>query len=457
VAPSDCGERFANGVIYSAGGEIIDAAKRLPLGKFTGVPPNACVQADSALGRTVFLGSGADSTTARLAVFDQRRIISVGSLDITGVSGKVASFIRMDTDRLAFRTADQVFIFGTSLLVEPRTGGQQPTVDGLVPSSAVAGGGNLILTVAGSNFSAYSVVRWNGRDRGTRFESGRQLIAFIPTTDVRVPGSASVTVFDPLGGTSTSASFIVYPPLNSPPAVNPFGVVDGASFKPKAPLAGGQLVSLFGSNLAVTREFATGLPLPTVLGGVTVRVNGIPAPLFFVSPEQINFVVPWELLTESQASVTVTVGGARSVAETVTLAPAAPGIFSTSQAGTGQGAVIIAGTMSVAAPRGSIPGARPAMPGEFASIFCSGLGMVTNRPANGEAASRDVLSTTLTVPSVTIGGLPATVTFWGLAPSFVALYQVNAQVPANAPTGDAIPVVLSIGGVTSNTVTIAVQ
>ena len=53
--------------------------------------------------------------------------------------------------------------------------------------------------------------------------------------------------------------------------------------------------------------------------------------------------------------------------------------------------------------------------------------------------------------------MAATVTFSGLAPEFVGLYQVNAQVPANAPTSDAVPVVLSIGGVTSNAVTIAIQ
>ena len=60
-------------------------------------------------------------------------------------------------------------------------------------------------------------------------------------------------------------------------------------------------------------------------------------------------------------------------------------------------------------------------------------------------------------PTVTIGGVPASVSFSGLAPGYFGLYQVNAQVPANAPTGNAVPVVLTIGGVSSNTVTIAVQ
>ena len=63
----------------------------------------------------------------------------------------------------------------------------------------------------------------------------------------------------------------------------------------------------------------------------------------------------------------------------------------------------------------------------------------------------------MTNPTVTIGGMEADVVFSGLAPDFVGLYQVNVQVPSDAPIGDAVEVVITIGGVTSNTVTIAVQ
>jgi len=58
---------------------------------------------------------------------------------------------------------------------------------------------------------------------------------------------------------------------------------------------------------------------------------------------------------------------------------------------------------------------------------------------------------------VSIGGVSAPAIFSGLSPGFVGLYQVNVQVPLNAPVGNAVPVVLSIGGAASNTVTIAVQ
>jgi uncharacterized protein (TIGR03437 family) len=164
-----------------------------------------------------------------------------------------------------------------------------------------------------------------------------------------------------------------------------------------------------------------------------------------------------------QASLTDMVGGAASTPTTVNLAPFSPGIFTTSSSGSGQGAILIANTTLLAAAQGSVPGweSRPATRGQdIVSIFCTGLGDVTNRPATGAAAPSEPLSYTLAQPTVMFGGVPVAasdVSFSGLAPSFVGLYQVNAKVPANAPTGDAVPVVINIGGINSNTATVAVN
>jgi len=141
----------------------------------------------------------------------------------------------------------------------------------------------------------------------------------------------------------------------------------------------------------------------------------------------------------------------------VPLAPFSPGLFATNQQGSGQGAILIANSGIVAAPSGTIPGSRPAARGEFISIFCTGLGPVANQPASGAPALANPLSTTRTSPVVTIGGVPAPVVFSGLAPGFVGLYQVNAQVPITSSTGNAVPAVLTIGNIASNGVTIAVQ
>jgi uncharacterized protein (TIGR03437 family) len=239
------------------------------------------------------------------------------------------------------------------------------------------------------------------------------------------------------------------------PLVNAGGVVNGASYT--APISPGGIASLFGSNLA-TSTMAAGLPLPPLLGGVTVKINGVAAPLFFVSPSQINFQVPWELLGQAQGSITVTLNGVTSSSQTISLGPA-PGLFSVNSQGTGQGSILVANSDIVAAPEGSIPGrnARPAKRGEFLSIFCSGLGDVTNRPPSGAPPPASALSATTATTAVRIGGIQAAAVFSGLAPGFVGLYQVNVQVPDSAPIGAAVPVVLTIGGASSNSVTIAVQ
>jgi uncharacterized protein (TIGR03437 family) len=82
---------------------------------------------------------------------------------------------------------------------------------------------------------------------------------------------------------------------------------------------------------------------------------------------------------------------------------------------------------------------------------------VTNTPADGGISPVSPLAYTTTNATVTVGGVPASVIFAGLAPNFVGLYQVNVQVPQTAPVGGSVPVILTIGGAVSNSVTIAVQ
>ena len=124
-----------------------------------------------------------------------------------------------------------------------------------------------------------------------------------------------------------------------------------------------------------------------------------------------------------------------------------------------QGSVQIADTGIFAAPLDSIAGAqtRPANIGEFITIYCAGLGSVNNPPSPGAMAGSNPPSTTTTLPQVTIGGVSANVSFSGLTPGFASLYQVNVQVPAGVAAGDTVPLVLSIGGIQTNTVTVAVS
>ena len=183
--------------------------------------------------------------------------------------------------------------------------------------------------------------------------------------------------------------------------------------------------------------------------------NDIPAPLFFVSGTQINAQVPFELMTGA-GSVTVQVKRGNASVASAGIAAVSPGIFTLNEQGTGQGAILIANTPFLAAPVGVLEDSRPAQRGEFISIFCTGLGPVLPEVASGDVApSTPPLAETLT-PLVNIAGIPALVTFSGLAPGFVGLYQVNVQVPLGVPSGTQ-DVEIIINGVSSNTVTVAIS
>lgn len=252
-------------------------------------------------------------------------------------------------------------------------------------------------------------------------------------------------------GTVTLQSNIV----NSPtPFLAAGGIFNAASVSRN--VAAGSIAAVFGNNLASSLVSAVKYPL-MALGGSSFQVGTLAAPLFMVSCNQANVQIPWELAGQIQAGVAATVGGLISPLEPATIAPFAPGIFSLNQIGSGQGAVQIAPTAQLATPVGTPGGGRPVKRGEYIAIFGTGLGAVTNRPATGAPALENPLSWTTTPATATIGGMTAPVTFSGLVPGLTGLYQVNALVPDNAPVGDSVALVIRIGGVASNSVTIAVQ
>jgi uncharacterized protein (TIGR03437 family) len=245
-------------------------------------------------------------------------------------------------------------------------------------------------------------------------------------------------------------------PLPSP--VIPKGAIVNSAWPVSgAAVAPGSIASMYGTSLALDTLLVSA-PWPQALGGASILTNGKPAAMFYVSPGQINFQVPWEAAGSTQGSVSITTGGIPSAAQSFNLAGAAPGLFTTNQQGTGQAAALVANTAIVAAPTGMFPGSRPVKRGvEYLEFYGTGLGPVTHTPATGAAAPANPLAQTIASATVTIGGVSAPVTYCGLSPNYVGLYQVDVQVPANAPTGSAVAVSLSIGGVAANTVTVAVQ
>jgi uncharacterized protein (TIGR03437 family) len=329
----------------------------------------------------------------------------------------------------------------------------EPQISTLTPNKANVGDGTLAVQVAGTNFTGRTIMRWNGQDRTTTVTDSAHVTMQIPASDLAVAGRAAVTAFNAGsgGGPSTPAPFTI----GGPPVSSSAAAVSAAN-----PLGGNNLglrsiASIYGVNLSATTASADlGPPLPSTLGGTTLTIPGVNVPLFFVSPTQINFQVPF--ITTGPQELTIT-QGAQSTTITVTLSNYAPALFTMNEAGSGQAAALVIPTASIAAPVGMFPNSRPVQVGESVSIYCTGLGDVSNRPALGAASPGNPLARSLVDPLVNIGGFIAPVAFSGLAPGYVGLYQVNAQVPAGVTPGPAVEMFMTIGGIKSNIATIAVD
>jgi uncharacterized protein (TIGR03437 family) len=257
------------------------------------------------------------------------------------------------------------------------------------------------------------------------------------TATVSVAGF-SVDVTQPGGGVAA-------------PVVYAGGVTNAASFATL--VAPGSIAAAFGAFPLAAPLADTNTPLSTNLLGLSLQFGGgTQAPLFSVSAGEVTLQVPWELVGQSETTLAATLNGQTGPTQVLNLAPFAPGIFAANGEGSGQGEILDSSYFLV-------DSSNPATAGSTVFIYCTGLGPVTNQPPTGSPAPIAPFSQTTTLPTVTIGGQPAIVSFSGLAAGYVGLYQVNAQVPAFAEAAGLIglPVVISIGGAASNTVTIAVQ
>jgi uncharacterized protein (TIGR03437 family) len=182
------------------------------------------------------------------------------------------------------------------------------------------------------------------------------------------------------------------------------------------------------------------------MAGAHVTVNGTPVPIFYAAPAQLGIQIPFEA-TGTSATVSVSVGGQAGTPVTMTLAPVAPGIFTATSDGKGAGAITHVNGSAVTTQ-------NPAQAGELVILYATGLGQIT--PAVATGALPAGASSTVAPVTVTIGGINVSPDFAGLAGCCVGLNQINVRVPAGVSSGNAVPVVLTIGGKSSNTATIAV-
>lgn len=262
------------------------------------------------------------------------------------------------------------------------------------------------------------------------------------------------------------------------PVFSSDNLLNAASFELGQPPASGGLASVFGSFPGATPGAASAIPLPTDIEDLTVRIRPLaaalteegkagqvdytPAPLLFVSGEQINFQAPWEV-PPGPAEMIVSADGVDSEAVEIVLAEVHPGVF-TFDFGPGR-AVAFLPSGVVAQPEGSIEGVatRPVQIGEPLIILATGLGPLTGPPlASGDNSLDEsgafIRRDTAFPTRVLIGGQEAEVFFSGASPQFVGVNQVNVAVPEGVEPGAEVPLILEVNGVQSRAdVTIAVD
>ncbi|MBS1828015.1 MAG: hypothetical protein JST93_22085 [Acidobacteria bacterium] len=217
-------------------------------------------------------------------------------------------------------------------------------------------------------------------------------------------------------------------------------LTDSAAFRPAAAI-GGLMATLFGQHITLREGIvaASNIPLPTELDGVSVEVGGHLAPLHAVANvngvEQINFQLPWDLAAVpggEYVDVVVDNNGSRSLPLLRPILEIGPERRITAR-------FFLQGNSDVLAVHLSdgtlVTQDNPARREEVIILFATGLGPVDPPVQDGYASPADPPSRVITMPRIAFGGIQGDVLFSGLTPGLVGLYQVNAKVPSDAPTG----------------------
>jgi uncharacterized protein (TIGR03437 family) len=230
----------------------------------------------------------------------------------------------------------------------------------------------------------------------------------------------------------------------APPQLSAYQVVNAASFLPGA-VAPGELVVLFaagaGPEVMAHAQLDRQGKAITVLDDTRVWFDGIAAPLAYAARGQICVVAPYELAGRETTEVAVEYRGLRSPPVRLPVVRTAPALFTLNSSGKGQAGML--NEMGCCnSPR------NPAMRGSIVALYATGEGQTSPAGIDGRVIPYVTLGA-LPRPrlpvKVTLGGVPAEVVFAGAAPNMVSMMQVNIRVPTDAPVGDAVPLVLTVG------------
>ena len=375
------------------------------------VPPSQTVSVTNSGGAVSFSPSSTAAwlkVTASSTVTPAKLTISV---DPSGLNpGTYTGSIQIDSQ--------------TSVQVSLSVFAAAPPVTGISPTSVPVGSGTTVITISGSGFQQGAMVQLNGAALPTTFVNSGMLQINLDKSNLTQPGTLSLTVLNPQSVPSNPVTFTIGTPA---PVFAGTGVVNAASYA-SGSVAPGEIVTVFGSNF--------GAP-----GNTSVTFDGLPATLVYVTATQLAATVPYSVSGAQMTSMVISSNAVASTPVSLSVTASAPGVFSSDASGTGQAAALNQNN-TVNGP------SNPASIGSVVALYGTGGGMLTT----------DALPLLKLPVSATVGGLPATVYYAGIAPGLVqGAMQVNVQIPSGVTPGPGVPIAITVGNATSNTVTLAIQ